>query len=286
MPFKDWGDYVLHSSSHSDVPVELAAPIIRHRHLSNKLTSGIVAAVALLRGGHAQRKLNVIRREFRSDHNRINGLAGAHCCELARLAANGNLLTSSPDAADGPLIPAQPKDYHRLLAVPPPGLMDRYRIGLRVCEFETAPSEWEFIYDILHEIWTPSTSSAAGIRRATSPPAKVVLHTVTAPKVQARPRQLFGLDKDQFVGMAIMDLSSCPGRKNPLAHVEAWKLAFSGDPSAHLLMKVRDSKRAQFVQKEPAEAIGEARNISVTEVIFGDRDMSAWQNTVMRLRLS
>ena len=52
---------------------------------------------------------------------------------------------------------------------------------------------------------------------------------------------------DQFVGMAIMDLSSCPGRKTALAHVEALKLALSGDPSAHLLMKVRYSKHTQFV---------------------------------------
>ena len=77
--------------------------------------------------------------------------------------------------------------------------------------------------------------------------------------------------------MAIMDLSSCPERKNPLAHVKAWKLSFGNDPSAHLLMKVRFSKHTQYARKELIEEIGSARNITLTEANFSDHGMSAFQ---------
>jgi len=209
---------------------------------------------------------------------RINGLSRAYRYELARLASSGgNLLSSSPEAASNFLILGQPKDYRRLLDAPPQGFRKGYRIGLWVTEFETAPPEWDFAYDIVHEIWTPSTFSANAIRRETHLPVKVVPHAVSVPNVPPMPRSRFGLDKDKFLGMAIMDLSSCPDRKNPLAHVRAWKLAFGDDPAAHLIMKVKFSRHTQFPRKELLEEIGAARNISLTEAVFGDLEMFGFQ---------
>ncbi len=210
--------------------------------------------------------------------DRINGLARAYRYEIARLASRGgNLSSRSPEAAPNFLILGQPKDYHRLLAHPPLGFRDGYRIGLLVTEFDTPPRGWDFAFDILHEIWTPSAFSAKAIRKATRVPVKVVPHAVSIPEVPPMPRQLFGVDKNQFLGMAIMDLSSCPERKNPLAHVKAWKLAFGNDPAAHLIMKVKFTRHTRFALKELREAIGAARNISLIEDLFSDADMFAFQ---------
>jgi glycosyltransferase involved in cell wall biosynthesis len=42
-------------------------------------------------------------------------------------------------------------------------------------------------------------------------------------------------------------------------------------------MKVRFSKKTLFAYEELIEAIGDARNITITQAIFNDRDMNAFQ---------
>ena len=210
--------------------------------------------------------------------DRINGLARAYRYEIARLtSASDNLLACSAEAASNFLILGHPKDYRRLLASPPKGFLEGYRIGLLVTEFATPPSDWGFVFDILHEVWTPSTFSARALRQVTDLPVKVVPHAVEIPDVPPMKRSKFGIGDGQFLGMAIMDLSSCPERKNPLAHVRAWKLAFGNDCNAHLLMKVRYSKNTAFMRQELAKEIAGAENISVTEAVFSDLDMTAFQ---------
>ena len=210
--------------------------------------------------------------------DRVNGLARANRYEIARLSSiAGNLLSCSPQAASNFLILSDPKNYPKLLATPPRGFREGYRIGLWVTEFETAPPEWEFACDIVHEVWTPSSFSAEAIRRATSLPVRVVPHAVTVPDVEPMSRSRFGIGDHQFLGMGIMDLSSCPDRKNPLAHVRAWKLAFGEDRGAHLLMKVKFSKHTRFAREELVREIGNTPNISLIETTFSDRDMAAFQ---------
>ena len=58
-----------------------------------------------------------------------------------------------------------------------------------------------------------------------------------------------------------MDVSSCPDRKNPWAHVTAWQRAFHGDPSAVLVIKLRVSKRTKVVIQELKEMRGDDKNI-------------------------
>ncbi len=207
-----------------------------------------------------------------------NGLGRAYRYELARLASNGDDAQCRPaEAKQNFLILGQPKDYHRLLAQPPLGFREGYRIGYLVTEFETAPQGWEFIFDIVHEIWTPSAFCANAIAQATGIPVKVVPYPVSIQDVPPLPRRRFDIDGRQFLGMAIMDLSSCPERKNPLAHVKAWKLAFGNDPTAHLIMKVRFNKYTQFARKELIEAVGGAQNIRLVEEVFDDASMCAFQ---------
>ena len=238
------------------------------------------------RGGLLAKRLKKEARQFDSSGGihviakakGINGLSRAYRYEIARLASSGgNLLASAPEAASNFLVLGQPKDYWKLLSAPPKAFQEGYRIGLLVTEFDTAPRGWDFVFDILHEIWTPSSFSARAIREASGLPVRVVPHAVSIPDVKPLERSRFNVERDQFLGMAIMDLSSCPDRKNPLAHVRAWKLSFGNDPGAHLLMKVRFSKHTQYARKEILEEIGSARNITLTDADFSDHGMSAFQ---------
>jgi hypothetical protein len=207
-----------------------------------------------------------------------NGLGRAYRYELARLGSCGDGAPCSPvEAEQNFLILGQPKDYHRLLAQPPLGFRNGYRIGYLVTEFETPPQGWDFIFDIVHEIWTPSMFCANAIKQATEVPVKVVPYPVSVQDVPPMPRHRFGIDENHFLGMAIMDLSSCPERKHPLGHVKAWKLAFGSDPAAHLLMKARFHRHTRFARKELLEAIGDAQNIRLVEEDFDDASMCGFQ---------
>ena len=208
--------------------------------------------------------------------DRISGLGRSYRYELERLARQG--APNRADAGDKTvIILGQPRGYPRLLSAAPAGFRDSYRIGLWVTEFETLPPDWRFAFEVVHEIWTPSTFCAAAIEAATDLPVKVMPHPVSIPDVDPLDRAQFGLGPDQFLGQAIMDLRNCPDRKNPLAHVRAWKMAFGDDPAAHLLMKVRFSRRTQFMKDDLLREIGGAPNISITELVLSDLETTAFQ---------
>src|SRR5208337_536626 len=256
-------------------PFPSAAPESRSTPTDIFRNKGFWAVIRSLFSRLARREFKYLRREVRgkllgrrlkklprafdpegglhiiASPDKINGLSRAYRYEIAKLASSrDNLLACAPQAASSFLILGQPKDYRRLLASPPEGFDKGYRIGLLVTEFDAPPRGWEFAFDILHEIWTPSSFSAKAIRQVTGLPVKVVPHAVSIPNVRPMERGRFGIESDRFLGMAIMDVSSCPERKNPLAHVRAWKQAFGNDPAAHLLMKVKFSKHTRFARDE------------------------------------
>lgn len=207
---------------------------------------------------------------------RVSGLARSYRYELERLARQVG--SAQTDASDRTVIIfGQPRGYRRLLSSAPKEFRTSYRIGLWVTEFETLPPDWRFALQIVHEIWTPSTFCAEAISAATDLPVNVVPHSVSIPDVRPLERSRFGLRSDQFLGLAIMDLRNCPDRKNPVAHVRAWKAAFGDDDVAHLLMKVRFSKRTLFMKQDLLAAIGDASNITLTELVLTDIEVTAFQ---------
>lgn len=213
---------------------------------------------------------------FIGDTESINGLSRAYRYETSRWEKMGSTELSR-DNNPNVLILGQPWDYPRLLASPPSWFRDAYRIGLWVWELEQFPSDWRFALDIVHEIWTPSTFSAQALRKGTDLPIKVVPHSVHVPKIDPLPRTRFGLRDEQFLGMAIMDLASCPDRKNPVAHARAWLRAFGEDPDAHLLMKVRFKNTTQFARNALIQEIDGAKNVTFVEEIFSDEEMTGFQ---------
>ena len=157
----------------------------------------------------------------------------------------------------------QPDTYWAIpLLVDAESIACAYRVGRWVWETPAFPSAWAFARNLVHEIWAPSEFCAATFRKAVDFPVNVVPYPVTAPpptKIDMRER--LGIKQDVFLGVAIMDIHSCPDRKNPWAHVQAWKEAFKGDMSAILLMKLRVSKRTRIVLTELTELCEGAKNV-------------------------
>lgn len=158
----------------------------------------------------------------------------------------------------------------------PRDVAQAYRVGRWVWETPLFPESWRFAERLVHEVWTPSEFCAATFRAALDLPVRVVPHAVTAPPdpgIDMRAR--LGVARDAFMGLAVMDIRSCPERKNPWAHVRAWKAAYGDDPRCVLVMKLRVGKRTRVVLDELRELIGRAANIRLLVDEMTDDEIAA-----------
>lgn len=172
----------------------------------------------------------------------------------------------------------QPDIYPRILTLFQSGQLERaYRIGRWVWETPLFPRAWAFAPPLVHEIWTPSEFSAQALRRS-GLPVRVFEHPVSPPPFVPNGRSRFGIDPAAFLGLAVMDIQSCPERKNPWAHVRAWREAFAGDPHAVLILKIRTGKRTRLVAQELRELIRGHSNIRLIEADLSDADIASLQH--------
>ena len=118
----------------------------------------------------------------------------------------------------------------------------RYNIGYWLWELETFPAErWYGAFDLLHEIWTPSTFCADAISAVSPVPVRRVPLAVEPPAAPGFDRAHFGLPEDAFVFLYTFNFLSYFERKNPLAVIEAFRRAFSAEDDALLVLKTSQS---------------------------------------------
>ena len=215
--------------------------------------------------------------------NKLNGLGRGYRYLIYQLGITEIISHSLPlvqaegDPPPRVLICGQPDNYFDLFSNTTDWLRDAHRIGVWVTELEKPPSHWEFARNIVHEVWTPSTFSANAIRKIFDGEIRIIPYDIRLYNVPPMLRIRFGVRDDQFLGLAIMDLRTCPDRKNPLAHIRAWKRSFEKNPDAILLIKANFSDRTRFMRREMLKEISENPNIQIIEQIFDHRDFEAFQ---------
>jgi glycosyltransferase involved in cell wall biosynthesis len=158
----------------------------------------------------------------------------------------------------------------------PSDIAGAYRVGRWVWETPLFPEAWRFAERLVHEVWTPSEFCAASFRAALDLPVRVAPHAVTAPRnpgIDMRAR--LGIAPESFMGLAVMDIRSCPERKNPWAHVRAWRSTYGDDPGYILVMKLRVGKRTRVVLDELRELIEGATNILLVTDEMSDDEIAA-----------
>lgn len=175
----------------------------------------------------------------------------------------------------------QPEGYAGALArVAPERIAGAHRTGAFVWETPVFPQKWLYALDLVHLLWTPAAFCAAAARSATDLPVEILPYPPAPPgaaAVPALPRARFGVPGDAFLGVAIMDILSCPARKNPHGCAVAWKRAFGDDPSRVLLMKLRMSKRTRLVRREIEALVGRGGNVRLFEAEFGADEITGFQ---------
>jgi glycosyltransferase involved in cell wall biosynthesis len=119
----------------------------------------------------------------------------------------------------------------------------RYSIGVWFWELARFPPQYHAAFDYVDEVWVASDFVRGAIAAATAKP----VHVLPLPLGEAPP-VTFSRDElplpEGFVFLFIFDFLSVFERKNPLAVVEAFKLAFQPDEGAVLVIKSINGARA------------------------------------------
>jgi len=128
--------------------------------------------------------------------------------------------------ADG--IPAQMLRHHT------PGTT---HIGFLLWELEALPEAHTLAGQVLDEVWAPTRFVERIYKRAYDIPVTLIGKGFDLPKPAVFAPSRLGLRPDQPFFLLSFDLHSSVARKNPLAAVHAFQMAFDGQPDARLVVK-------------------------------------------------
>ena len=119
-----------------------------------------------------------------------------------------------------------------------------YRIGFWAWELENFPAEWHGAFAHVDEVWVPSTFCQRAIAAVSPVPVLVMPHCVEFPAQLLPDRARFGLRADSVAFLAMADMMSIAGRKNPFAAVQAFRSAFAADDTrVQLIVKIANAHR-------------------------------------------
>jgi glycosyltransferase involved in cell wall biosynthesis len=156
---------------------------------------------------------------------------------------------------NSPLVPLA------MFKIGPKFLRDKYVIGCWAWELPAVPDEWRYGVPFVHQIWAPSRFTAEALRSvAGTTPVKFLTIPVAAhgiPKPVAR-----NADRP-FTVLTMFSMASSFARKNPLAAINAFRLAFGEDPNTRLIVKTSNVAAFPAGLGLMRETIGSARNIQV-----------------------
>jgi len=166
-----------------------------------------------------------------------------------------------------------------LLMLGRPALRGKRVVGYFAWELPDLPADWIAALDHVHEIWVPSRFTAEAFRRHTSRPVHVVAHPVAAPG--PRPGRVRAAD-DPFTVLTPFNMASGFTRKNPVAAVRAFRLAFGESRAGEGLPGARKARLILKTQHVSAYAAGCQE---LAAAIDGDPRITVLDRTLDRAEL-
>jgi GT2 family glycosyltransferase/glycosyltransferase involved in cell wall biosynthesis len=118
-----------------------------------------------------------------------------------------------------------------------------YNIGYWAWELSNCPAEFDLALGMVDEIWAISGFVAESFQARSTVPVICMPNAVSLPILRRQySKSYFGLPENCFQFMFIFDAASHIDRKNPIAVVRAFRLAFPrGDEKVHLLLKTMNT---------------------------------------------
>lgn len=114
-----------------------------------------------------------------------------------------------------------------------------YNIGVWFWELALFPDAWRGALDYVDELWVASRFIQESLSRVTDKPVyriPITVQPLTEPQMS---RMDFGLPPEKFVFLFFFDFRSFAARKNPLAAIDAFDLAFPPDGDADVLLVIK-----------------------------------------------
>ncbi len=142
---------------------------------------------------------------------------------------------------------------------------DRFNIGFWNWELEQFPEGWMDAFRSLDEVWAPSTFTQRSIARVSPCPVFRVPYAIDIPPCPADNlvRSRFRLPRNTFVFLFAFDVKSIFARKNPIAVVEAFRLAFGQRRDVALAIKLIRSESCPRMFAELVTACRGQANIRI-----------------------
>ena len=132
-----------------------------------------------------------------------------------------------------------PEAYRIAGLHPRPGV---YRVAVWSWELEQLPADCLDRGADVDEIWAPTTFIADAMRPYGKPVYTILTPVQLAP-FTPRSKEYFGLDPAKFTFLFAFDMNSRLARKNPLALIRAFRLAFRPGEPVELALKVSPQER-------------------------------------------
>ena len=119
-------------------------------------------------------------------------------------------------------------------------LRGRRVIGYWAWELPVVSPDWHAGLKFVHELWAPSSFTAAALEPLLPGRVRIVRPALAAlpPTPSHLDRAAFGLPPDAVIVLVAFNLASSFVRKNPLAAIAAFRAAFGARPDRLLLLKV------------------------------------------------
>lgn len=133
-------------------------------------------------------------------------------------------------------------------------------------ELDTVSAVWREAFRLVHEIWVPTRFVADALRRSgATMPIRVVPHPVSVQRASPSPPRE---RSSRLRVLTVFAYDSGFDRKNPIAAVEAFRMAFGDRTDVELIVKARGRSRSGEPERRFAAAIGDAANVRILGETF------------------
>jgi glycosyltransferase involved in cell wall biosynthesis len=144
----------------------------------------------------------------------------------------------------------------------------RYNIGFLYWELPEFPDSFTRDFNKFDEIWTASKFVADSIMKKTELPVFCLPCCVTVEYKKEFNRKHFNLPNDKFLFLMMYDVKSVQERKNPIAVIKAFQLAFNDNLDVTLVIKINGS-HDMSIEDDLTQAVLHCENIMF---VFGTFD--------------
>jgi glycosyltransferase involved in cell wall biosynthesis len=125
------------------------------------------------------------------------------------------------------------------LKMGPEVFQNHYNIGWWPWELSVWPKAWKSVFELVDEVWAGSQFTLNTYQKNTLKPCFHMPLAVSVDRAKTYTRKHFGLHKNSFTYLYVLDFNSSLKRKNPISLINAFQQAFSiSDKSVALIFKV------------------------------------------------